>query len=41
MTRLPDLDQLARDAVDDFGVASTDNQIGIGEAQHHEEPVAT
>jgi hypothetical protein len=35
----PSLDQLARDTLDDFDVGPTDEQVGIGEAQHSEEPV--
>lgn len=38
MTR-PSFDQLARDALDDIGVADSCDRVGIGEAQNHQEPM--
>ena len=37
----PSLDQIARDALEDFGVIDANVRIGIGEAQNHEEPIPT
>ena len=39
--RRPCVDQLARDALDDFGVLDIDDRVGIGEAQHQEEVMPT
>jgi hypothetical protein len=42
MSRLkPSLAQLARDALDDRGVADVDDRVGVGEAEHQDEVVAS